>query len=461
MARGIRVAGVALLLIFSTSHHALAQRITWVKTIDSAYGDSANAIAIDTGGNLVVGGTSGGSADLGNGFGVGINGAGGFIVKYNPSRTPIWAVKHRGLQGSSVINGVATDGAGNVFVTGSFVGTIDFGGGAITSNGYPTVIAQNVFVASYGAQSGQFRWVRTWGSGRDSIGYGAGVVLNGDVIVTGSTAGRFFLGDACGTPATNSSSVDIFLARFDGTSGQCKWMRLIGGPGDDAGTAMAIGPGGDIAVAGRFQGTADFGGAIVTAAGMSDLFVARFRPGGRLRWVRTFGGSGDDMARAVAVNPGGEIAVVGHFSSSVDFGGWLLTSAGSWDGFIVKVAPSGATQWARGLGGSGTDEVYGVAFDQNWQVLVTGGFQGTADLGATRRTSAGSWDVFAAAFGPDGNPNWSVSWGGLGPDLGQAIAVDSAGVAVIGGYFSAAASFGTYGVLNNAGNADAFILGVQ
>jgi hypothetical protein len=454
------VAVMALLLILATSHEALAQYLAWAKTIDSAYGDSTNSIVIDPSGNLVIGGTVGGRADFGGSMGTGIDGAGGYIAKYDQFRNPLWLVRHRGLAGSSVVNAVATDG-NSVFATGSFVGTIDFGSGPITSNGYPTVIAQNAFVAAYSAWTGQFRWLKVWGSGRDSIGYGAGVVPNGDVIVTGTAAGRFTMGDGCGIPQTSSSSNDIFLVRFEGGSGYCKWMRVMGGPGDDAGTALAVGPLGDVTIAGRFQGAVDFGGAVATASGLSDLFVARYRPGGVLRWVRNYGGSGDDVARSVAVNPAGEIAVGGHFSGSVDFGGVVLNSAGSWDGFVLKVGPGGMTRWAWALGGGGTDEVFGVDFAPDYRVVVTGGFQSAANLGAAFVGSAGSWDGFATSFGPDGDPNWSITWGGAGTDLGQAIAVDGAGVAIIGGYYSEQAAFAGLGVLYNAGNADAFIIGVQ
>jgi hypothetical protein len=455
-----RVAVTALLLILSTSHEAMAQYLAWAKTIDSANGDSANSIVIDPSGNIVIGGTVGGRADFGASMGTGIDGAGGYIAKYDQFRNPLWLVRHRGLAGSSVVNAVATDG-NSVFATGSFIGTIDFGSGPITSNGYPTVIAQNAFVAAYSAWTGEFRWLKVWGSGRDSIGYGAGVGANGDVIVTGTAAGRFTMGDGCGIPQTSSSSNDIFLVRFEGGSGYCKWMRVIGGPGDDAGTALAVRPAGDFAIAGRFQGTVDFGGVVATASGLSDLFVARYRPGGRLRWVRTYGGSGDDVARSVAFNPVAEIAVGGHFSGSVDFGGAVLNSAGSWDGFVLKVGPGGMTYWAWALGGGGTDEVFGVAFAPDNRVVVTGGFQGAANLGAAFLGSSGSWDGFATSFGPDGDPNWSITWGGAGTDLGQAVAVDGAGIAIIGGYYSEQAAFAGLGVLYNAGNADAFIIGVQ
>src|SRR5204862_4121942 len=117
--------------------------------------------------NMIIGGAVGGRVDFGGGLGTGISGAGGYVAKYDQFRNPVWAVRHRAIVGSSVVNSVSTDSAGNVFATGSFVGTIDFGGGAITSAGYGQgVIAQNVFVVSYSASSGQLRWGRARGRAR-------------------------------------------------------------------------------------------------------------------------------------------------------------------------------------------------------------------------------------------------------------------------------------------------------
>src|SRR5205814_121514 len=83
---------------------------------------------------------------------------------------------------------------------------------------------------------------------------------------------------------------------------------------------------GNVAVVGDFQGTIDFGNGPVISAGGYDAFVAKYDSHGTLLWTRRLGALGDDSARAVAIDSQGNIIVVGNFVSSVDFGGTTLTS---------------------------------------------------------------------------------------------------------------------------------------
>ncbi len=57
-----------------------------------------------------------------------------FVAKYSSSGTYLWAEGFGGAS-SDVGNAIAVDGSGNVFTTGYFQGTVDFGGGSMTSQG--------------------------------------------------------------------------------------------------------------------------------------------------------------------------------------------------------------------------------------------------------------------------------------------------------------------------------------
>ena len=59
-------------------------------------------------------------------------------------------------------------------------------------------------------------------------------------------------------------------------------------------------------------------------------------------WSKGIGGSGNDEAYSVAVDPAGNVVIVGHFSNSVDFGGGALVSAGAFDIFVAKYDANGA-----------------------------------------------------------------------------------------------------------------------
>src|SRR5262249_45465456 len=98
-------------------------------------------LAVDRDGNIVhVGGTSG-KPD----FGAGVLPAAGsldiYVAKVDPSGATLWA-KDLGAAGQSTCTrGVAIDGAGDVFITGIFKGSFDWGGGPIAS-----VDGQDIFV---------------------------------------------------------------------------------------------------------------------------------------------------------------------------------------------------------------------------------------------------------------------------------------------------------------------------
>jgi len=96
---------------------------------------------------------------------------------------------------------------------------------------------------------------------------------------------------------------------------------------------------GNVTVTGEFQGTADFGKGPLTSAGDSDVFVASYDAAGNARWAERFGAGGTDRGYSVAVDSWGNLAVIGQFSYTVDFGTGPLTSAGNLDAFVFFRTP--------------------------------------------------------------------------------------------------------------------------
>jgi len=86
--------------------------------------------------------------------------------------------------------GVAADPAGNILVTGSMAGTIDFGGGPLTSAG-----SSDVFLAKYSA-GGAVLWTKHLGGPGPDVGYGVASDSAGNVIVVGYFTARWTLAAA-------------------------------------------------------------------------------------------------------------------------------------------------------------------------------------------------------------------------------------------------------------------------
>ncbi len=158
----------------------------------------------------------------------------------------------------------------------------------------------------------------------------------------------------------------------------------VGSGGDDVVSGMARDAAGNLVLVGSFQGTVDFdpgaGSAPLTSAGGNDVFVAKYAADGTFMWVRKAGGTSSDMATAVAIDNAGNVVVSGSFLQTADIGGTNLTSNGSTDAFLWKLDGAGTTVWVRGIGGSGIDEATGVDTLANGDVVATGAFSGTVDF---------------------------------------------------------------------------------
>ena len=126
--------------------------------------------------------------------------------------------------------------------------------------------------------------------------------------------------------------------------------------------------------------------------------------------------------------------------------------------------------WATYLGGSGNDNSQRIAVDQAGNAYVTGytntpgsGFPGTAGSLIQSTNAGGSWDAYVAKLNAAGTALvYSTYLGGNGQDLGQAIAVDTAGQAYVTGYTDTPGSGfpGTAGSLiqnTNGGGNDVFV----
>jgi hypothetical protein len=417
-----------------------------------------------------------------------------------------WA---RRFGGTSADGGlaVATDASGNLFVAGYFAGTTALGGGSLTSAG-----GSDVFVAKYTAAGGHL-WSKRFGGASDDMVRGIAIDGNGDVILTGDFNGTADFG---GAALTSAGIRDVFLVAVRGMDGAHRWAKRLGSTGDDAGYGVAIDGLDDVVLTGTFQRTVDFGGGAITSTyDAADVFVAKYTAAGQHVWSRGIWGSGTDYANGIALDGSGNLAVTGHFTGKIDFGGGQMTTAGladvfvaklsggdgshvwskrfgttnddagkavAFDGagglaftgysrsvidfgggpfdqagiFLAKLSASGQHLWSRGFGGM--QEGRSIAVDANDHVIVSGLFAGTATCGGTPLVSSGTAnDVFVAKYTPTGGHVWSQRVGGTSGDYGSSIAIGSGGAIVIAG---GQAGTGTYvgTSLTSAGSYDFLLL---
>jgi hypothetical protein len=300
-----------------------------------------------------------------------------------------------------------------------------------------------------------------------AIGIGAGDILAlatttdsaGDSIVTGGFSGTANFNPTGSANLTSAGSRDVFVAKYS-PAGALIWAESFGGTGTDLANALAIDGSGNLYLAGSYQSSAKFGATTLTSAGSSDAFVAKLDGSGNVLWVQSGGGTGYDQATAIAVDNLGNVIASGQFQSTAQFGSTTLTSAGSSDAFVVKYSSTGAVQWARSAGGPSSDTAAGVATDTAGNVFVTGRFAGAASFSGTNLTSAGSYDAYLEKLDGSGNLLWVHSYGGTGFDQATAVAVDSLGNAYFTGQASGTATLATK-TLSMPSSGDGFIAEVN
>jgi len=222
------------------------------------------------------------------------------------------------------------------------------------------------------------------------------------------------------------------------------WAKIFGDGASQSGMVVAADASGGVIVAGATDGTVDFGGGPLIAAGGGDVFVARFDRTGKHAWSKRFGDANEQVVTAVAVDAAGNVFLSGYFEGSVDFGGGPLTSAVNTDVFLAKLDPRGQHVWSERYGSSiRAQEPSGLAIGPDGHLVLVGSFWDTIDFGGGELSSEGDSDVFTAKLdSTTGAQIWAKSFGDPSVQQASAVDVDASGNIVMAGSFGGAVSFG-------------------
>ncbi len=199
-------------------------------------------------------------------------------------------------------------------------------------------------------------------------------------------------------------------------------------------------------------------------SGSVEAFVAKIGPSGTLEWATFIGGSGDDRALGVAVDPSGNSFIAGY-TTSTNFptvSPLQATKSGGRDVFVTKLNPAGsAIVYSTYWGGSGNDQANGIAVDVYGQPYVVGDTDSAnfPTVFPWRSSLGGLRDAFHFKIGVNGTMSYSTYAGGSGDDRGMTVAITDTLTPYIAGCTSSN-NFPTANALqpNNAGGQDAFVI---
>ncbi len=430
----------------------------WTKMLNTQFGWS---ISTDQSGNIYTTGDFKGTVDFGADFGTtdtksSLGYSDIFVTRINANGSYGWTRRMGGNLGDYG-HGIATDRAGNIYVTGSFASSTNFGADFGAVDIKSPLGSFDIFITRINP-NGSYGWTRRIGGVESDESYGITTDPSGSVYVTGYFSGSVDFGVDFGTADINSSAgnEDIFITRIN-ANGSYGWTRRMGGPSDDKGFCISTNPTGNIYVSGYFGDTVNFGvdfgtEDIKASAGYADIFITRINANGTYGWTRRMGGSAADGSYGITADPTGNVYVTGYFPTEVNFGADFgavdsKTAAGMSDIFITRVNANSGYGWTRRMGGNSSDVGNWITTDSSGNVYVTGKFSDSvnfgADFGVTdTKTSAGSDDIFIAKINADGGYGWTRRMGGASGDVGFSITASPAGDFFITGYCNGTVNFG-------------------
>jgi hypothetical protein len=236
----------------------------WAKSFGDAASQADCSVAVDSGSNPIIAVPLFGTVNFG-GVALTAQGSDVGIAKFNPNGGHTWSKKF-GDNSYQDARGVAVDSLDRVLVTGSFQGSVDFGGGVLTANVTDAYVARLTSAGMYDLQ-------KAIGGADIQRGVDVDVGENNSIVVVGDFNNAIDFG-APSAPV-NAGPDEAYVVKYD-MAGAYVWSRAITGVGAQKPVAAATTKAGNVALAGWFTSGIDFGGAgnQHNSMGAADVFVA-------------------------------------------------------------------------------------------------------------------------------------------------------------------------------------------
>jgi len=230
---------------FVTKINAQGSGLVYSTYVGGSGTDQALGVAVDSGGNAYVTGSTTGAfplvAALQSSYGGGASDA--FVAKLNPQGSALLYSTYLGGSGDDQGSGIAVDASGNAYVTGYTTGAFPLAAPLQGSyGGGPT----DAFVTEISAQGTALVYSTYLGGGGSEQGTGIAVDSAGEAYVTGSTSGNSF-GSGVGFPIKNAMQSaygggysDAFVAEITAQGANLVYSTYLGGIDVDGGAAIAV-----------------------------------------------------------------------------------------------------------------------------------------------------------------------------------------------------------------------------
>lgn len=331
--------------------------LLWKRQLGTTRNDTANAIATDRKGDIVIAGSTEGVLE-----GVNRGKSDIWLAKYDGQGNFIWREQF-GTQAVDSALGIATDNANQIYLVGYTEGRLNLRGASKPADAWLAKVDANGTVA----------WIKQIGSAGEDYATAVKVDLSGNIYLCGATSGDI---------AGSFGEIDAWIAKYD-ASGELVWKRQLGTQSTDRALALTINAEGEVLLTGVTNG--NLGG---TQKGGTDAWVVKYSANGRTVWKKQLGTEANDRATGVVSDLGGAVYLTGQTEGNLG-----SSNKGEIDAWIVKYNPRGGLVWKRQVGTALEDTANGIAIDSKNNLYIGGDTQG--NLGSS---SAGLFDAWLAKY---------------------------------------------------------------
>lgn len=396
---------ILIFLLSTTLGNSQTSSLQWQKTMGgSGYEFIYSICQTSDGGYISAGYTESTNGDLSFNHGTGDC----WVIKYNSTGSVQW---HKVYGGTSMDYGYSieqtTDGG---FIMAGYSESYD---GDITNqhgSGDCWVIKLT--------PTGSIEWQTTIGGTQFDSGQSVHQTADGGYIVSGYT------GSNDDDISLNHGGGDCFSSKLD-AFGSIEWTKCYGGSDYDcAQSIISTSEGGYI-----FSGYSHSNnGDVSVNQGNGDWWVVKTNGLGDIQWEKSFGGTDYECAQSIIQSADGGFVITGY-TESMD--GDVIGNHGNGDLWTLKLNNSGSIEWQKCLGSSLSDYGYSVT-EMSDGTFLAAGYSGANDGDVT--TNLGNYDGWLVRLSPSGSLTEQHSIGGSSVDIVYDIASTTDGGFVVAGY---------------------------